>query len=68
MQRARVLEHDADAGARDAMRRPAGDVDAVDAAPRPAFGRSMPMISFITVDLPEPFGPIRPEDLAARGS
>ena len=26
----------------------------------PAFGRSMPMTSFITVDLPEPFGPIRP--------
>src|SRR5580704_3199050 len=26
----------------------------------PASGRSMPMISFITVDFPEPFGPIRP--------
>ncbi len=26
----------------------------------PAFGRSMPMMSFITVDLPEPFGPISP--------
>src|SRR6516164_7778665 len=26
----------------------------------PASGRSMPMISFITVDLPEPFGPMSP--------
>ena len=26
----------------------------------PALGRSMPMMHFITVDLPEPFGPIRP--------
>src|SRR5580700_2470329 len=26
----------------------------------PASGRSMPMMSFITVDLPEPFGPISP--------
>ena len=60
VQRARVLEHDADAvrarcgasASRRCRRRRA--------ATAPAFGRSMPMISFITVDLPEPFGPIRP--------
>ena len=33
MQRARVLEHDADAQARDVVRRPAGDLGAVDASP-----------------------------------
>ncbi len=32
----------------------------------PAFGRSSPMISFITVDLPEPFGPISPTISPAR--
>ena len=31
----------------------------------PASGRSIPMMSFITVDLPEPFGPIRPRILPA---
>ena len=31
----------------------------------PASGRSMPMISFITVDLPEPFGPMSPKILPA---
>ena len=34
----------------------------------PAVGRSMPMIAFIAVDLPEPFGPIRPKISPARRS
>ena len=32
----------------------------------PASGRSIPMMSFITVDLPEPFGPMRPKISPAR--
>ncbi len=34
----------------------------------PAVGRSMPMIAFIAVDLPDPFGPIRPKISPARRS
>src|SRR5436309_2012679 len=33
----------------------------------PAVGRSIPMIAFMAVDLPEPFGPIRPKISPARG-
>jgi hypothetical protein len=32
----------------------------------PASGRSIPMMSFITVDLPDPFGPISPRISPAR--
>ena len=59
-----MLEDDADAAPRDLVRGPARDIGAVDAN-EPASGRSMPMMSFITVDLPEPFGPIRPRILPA---
>ena len=54
-----MLEHHADALARDPVRGQAGDLLALEQT-EPAVGRSMPMIDFITVDLPEPFGPIRP--------
>ena len=54
-----MLEHHADAEPGDPVRRPARDLPAVDPH-RSGVGRSTPRIDFITVDLPEPFGPIRP--------
>ena len=59
VQRTRMLEHHADAEPRYAVRRPARDLDAVDAN-RSGVGPLDPRIDFITVDLPDPFGPIRP--------
>ncbi len=49
-----MLEHDAPSRARDPVRRPSGHLDAVQLRPN-ALGRSIPMISFITVDLPDPW-------------
>ena len=59
VQRARMLEHQADAEAGDLVRRQAA-ISTPSSSIEPAVGRSTPMIVFITVDLPEPFGPMRP--------
>ena len=58
-----MLEHHADAEPRDVVRGPTRDLPP-STRTEPASGRSMPMIDFITVDLPDPFGPIKPENLA----
>ena len=60
-----MLEHHADAEPGDPVRRPARDLPPVD-LDRSGVGRSMPMIDFITVDLPEPLGPMRPRISPAR--
>ncbi len=54
-----MLEHHAKALPRDLVRGKAGDFSPCKTT-SPADGRSMPITLFIAVDLPDPFGPIRP--------
>ena len=55
-----ALGHERDARARDGLGRAAADRRAARAAPRPRAAGTRPMIACSVVDLPAPFGPIRP--------
>ena len=65
-QHAHELEGARDAEPRDAMRRRGRRSAGRAKRMLPASGRSAPEIRLSTVVLPEPFGPIRPDDLARR--